>query len=116
MCVSVKSSKCIMCVYVVCVCVCVGVVCVCVCVCMLYVVCVWCVCVCGVCVWCVCVCVCVCVCRSLRCPLSGISVCFPKRDVFGGGSRWVWSTSTLGQLWSYLAGDHRMGEVETGVT
>ena len=64
---------------------------------------------------CVCVCVCVCVCRSLRCPLSGISACFPKGDVFGGGSRWVWSTSILGQLWSYLAGDHRMGDVETGV-
>ena len=52
-----------------------------------------------VCVWvcrCVCVCVCVCVCRSLRCPLSGISACFPKGDVFGGGSRWVWSTSNFG--------------------
>ena len=31
-------------------------------------------------------------------------------------SRWVWSTSILGQLWSYLAGAHRMGDVETGVT
>ena len=44
-------------------------------------------------IMCVCVCVCVCVCRSLRCPLGGISACFPKVDVFGGGSRWVWSTS-----------------------
>ena len=62
------------------------------------------------------VCVCVCVCRCLRCPVSGISACFPKGDVFDGGSRWVWSTSILGQLWSYLAGDHRMGDVKTGVT
>ena len=64
----------------------------------------------------VCVCVCVCVCRSMRCPVSGISACFPKGDVFGGGSRWVWSTSILGQLCSYLAGAHRMGDVEIGVT
>ena len=63
-----------------------------------------------------CVCVCVCICRSLRCPLNGISACFHKGNVFGGGSRWVWSTSILGQLWSYLAGDHRMGDVETGVS
>ena len=54
-----------------------------------------------------CILVCVCVCVCVRCSLSGSSACFPKWDMFGGGSGWVLS---------YLAVDHRMGDVETGVT
>ena len=40
---------------------------------------------------------------------SGISACYPKEDLFNGGFRRVWSTSILGQLWSYLAHEFHTG-------